>query len=224
MPRLVAASIVCLAVSQSVGRPTVESLAGRVEALEARVAALESQAATQPPTAAVPTPSPCGQACRVLSIEVAPATAEALEAAEAAAKAANEAESRARDANAKDDTSESSASRLATAAKRARAEANRLRREVDARRHRITGWNGVRRVVLTSDGDLTAALAKVGIGDYIEWTGTAVRMDAESEEWQVARVVEIDRPRGYIDPPAQVAPPPVPDSPAAQLPTPPSRR
>ena len=97
--------------------------------------------------------------------------------------------------------------KLNKAAKSNRGKAKRMQRAIAVSRQVVTAWNGSRRIVLISKGDIGNALSKVPAYGFFVWTGGAAHPDdigfleSDAEHYEVRTVKGTSRPEGWQDAP-----------------------
>lgn len=208
------ALVACLALASAAPgqakQPTIAELLTRIEALEAEVKALKAQSPTRDPgiVGAIPDGNEL-RVMRVLRIEPIQPNAASLAKAEALEKDATKLEQDSTKAQPGDsvkggDRSKATkiAGQLADQAKAKRAEAAKIRRDEAEQHHRLTGWNGRRFVILTTERDLTGAVTKVAAGDFVEWSGQRTCLSDRTDEYTVRTLSRADKPLNFVDPPA----------------------
>lgn len=198
-----------LALTIAAAPPTTAELLERIERLESRLAELERTHTTHPTGGDAPAMAgPSARVCRLLHVEPCPPDPKApARIAELSAKV-SEAETRAIAAETAvtKSSSERAANRKRAASIRESVKADALelaalRKLADTPRQRVTGWDGVRHVVLTTSGDLSAALSRAQPGSFIAWQGTRSGLSGEVDEWTVVGITGAERPLNFMDPP-----------------------
>lgn len=97
--------------------------------------------------------------------------------------------------------------KLNKAAKSNRGKAKRMQRAIAVSRQVVTAWNGSRKIVLISKGDIGNAMSKIPAYGFFVWTGGAANPDdigfleSDAEHYEVRTIKGISRPEGWQDAP-----------------------
>ena len=83
-----------------------------------------------------------------------------------------------------------------------RAQAEAKRREARSPRHVITGWDGIRTVMLRTRIDLSKRFAEVSDGIFICWRGMRTEGSSDFEVWEVTYIELVDEPTNFADRPS----------------------
>lgn len=80
--------------------------------------------------------------------------------------------------------------------------AARMQREAMSKTQVLLVWTGTNYCVIESERDLSQPLSRIGIGGFLEWSGTLIGAQGQVERWKTRVVREATSPPDFTEEPA----------------------